>query len=204
MKYISISGPVASGKSTLLYRLQAALGDRAAVHLERPDRNPYISDYYSDSKRWSFHSQVAFLSLYFDDLADSKNSWLHSGADYYLFDRSLTENLVIARYRLLQGDITEEEYRLLEKLATGIEQLMPPIDAYLCIDCSETLMLQRLKERGRAYEQQLDADYARKQIALYREWEATLPQEKVFHITAGETVPLEPILRYLGELKGED
>ena len=64
MKYIAICGTVGAGKTTLLGRLIDRLGPRAAFHEERPQDNPYINDYYSDSKRWSFHSQVSFLSLY--------------------------------------------------------------------------------------------------------------------------------------------
>ena len=67
MKYIAICGTVGAGKTTLLQRLTAYFGPRAAFHEERPQDNPYINEYYSDSKRWSFHSQVSFLSLYFDD-----------------------------------------------------------------------------------------------------------------------------------------
>ena len=79
MKYIAICGTVGVGKTTLLGRLIDRLGPRAAFHEERPQDNPYINDYYSDSKRWSFHSQVSFLSLYFDDPAwrarGSRNSF---------------------------------------------------------------------------------------------------------------------------------
>ena len=67
MKYIAICGTVGAGKTTLLQRLTAYFGPRAAFHEERPQDNPYINEYYSDSRRWSFHSQVSFLSLYFDD-----------------------------------------------------------------------------------------------------------------------------------------
>ena len=55
MQYIAIFGTVGSGKTTLLRRLLAHFGPRAAFHEERPQDNPYIHDYYSDSKRWSFH-----------------------------------------------------------------------------------------------------------------------------------------------------
>ena len=63
MKYIAICGTVGSGKTTLLGRLARRLGSRVRVHEERPEKNPYITDYYADSRRWSFHSQVTFLSL---------------------------------------------------------------------------------------------------------------------------------------------
>ena len=85
MKYIAICGTVGAGKTTLLQRLTAYFGPRAAFHEERPQDNPYINEYYSDSKRWSFHSQVSFLSLYFDD-----EKWRPEVGDteFFFFDRA--------------------------------------------------------------------------------------------------------------------
>ena len=108
MKYIAICGTVGSGKTTLLRRLTQRLGDRAAWHEERPQDNPFITDYYADTKRWTFHAQVSFLSLYFD-----RPKWREETAELFFFDRCFLENLVIAQYRRDQGDLTEYEYQTL-------------------------------------------------------------------------------------------
>lgn len=110
MKYIAICGTVGAGKTTLLQRLTAYFGPRAAFHEECPQDNPYINEYYSDSKRWSFHSQVSFLSLYFDD-----EKWRPEVGDteFFFFDRAFLENLVIAKYRLNQQDLTQDEFDIL-------------------------------------------------------------------------------------------
>lgn len=104
MKYIALSGAVCAGKTTLLGRLMDALGERAAAHEERPQDNPFIRDYYADARRWSFHAQAAFLSLYFE-----KPDWTRRDREFFFFDRCLIENLVIARYRLLEGELTNDE-----------------------------------------------------------------------------------------------
>ena len=74
MKYIAICGTVGSGKTTMLGKLLDHFGARASFHEERPQDNPFICDYYADSKRWTFHAQVSFLSLYFDDPPSSFSS----------------------------------------------------------------------------------------------------------------------------------
>lgn len=193
MKYISISGAVAAGKSTLMRQLMERLGDRALAHTERPQDNPFISEYYADSTRWSFHSQMTFLALYFDD-AD----WQDTEREFFLFDRCLIENLVIARYRLNAGDLTQTEYDVIEKMAKGIERLMPPIDRYVYLRCSVELLLSRLRERGRAYESDLGRAYAEQQKALYDAWAESLPPEKVLIIDADNGVDLDAILRFIG------
>ena len=194
MQYIAICGTVGSGKTTLLRRLLARLGERAAFHEERPQDNPYINDYYSDSRRWSFHTQVAFLSLYFDD-----PTWQTGGAaDFFFFDRAFLENLVIAEYRRDQGDLSADEYAVLCKLAGGIAALMPPIDKYLYLDCSVQTVLRHMRERGREYEDALDLMYVYELKALYDKWVQTLPPERTLRIDMDRgDYDLEEIVKFI-------
>ncbi len=191
MKYVSISGAVAAGKSTLLAKLLARLGNRAAAHKECPENNLFILPYYEDPPRWSFHSQIAFLSLYFDDDRPKEEK------DFYFYDRCLIENLVIARYRLEEGDLTQAEYDIIEKMAKGIEKLMPPIEKYVYLRCSADLLVQRLRERDRSYESNLGLAYATKQKALYDAWAETLPPEQVLIVDEDEGVDLDRIIQFL-------
>jgi len=192
VKYISISGAVAAGKTTLLEKLMDCLGERAIAHEERPQNNPFIQEYYADSKRWSFHSQITFLALYFDD-----DRWLNSDREFYFFDRCLIENLVLARYRLNEGDLTQNEYDVIKKMAEGINRLMPPVDKYVYLRCSVPLLVQRLRERGREYEGSLGEEYARKLNELYEQWLETLPCERVLVVDEDRGVDIEAVLRFI-------
>lgn len=192
MKTISISGAVAAGKTTLLGRVLSRLGSRAACHEERPQDNPFIREYYADSKRWSFHSQMTFLALYFDD-----DGSVPEGTEFYLYDRCLIENLVLARYRLGEGDLTQAEYAVIEKMARGIERLMPPIDKYVYLRCPVPLLVERLRERGRDYEGDLGVAYATKLSALYEDWLATLPPERVMIVDEDVGVDLDAVIRFI-------
>ena len=192
MKYVSISGAVAAGKTTLLEKLMERLGERAEAHEERPQDNPFIHEYYSDSKRWSFHSQMTFLALYFDS-----DGWKNPQKEFYFFDRCLIENLVIAKYRQNEGDLTATEYDIIEKMANGINSLMPQVDKYIYLRCSVPLLVERLRERGREYEGRLGESYAAKLNALYEEWLLTLPAEKVMIVDEDEGVDLDAVVRFL-------
>lgn len=194
MKYISVSGPVAAGKTTLLNRLMTHYGSRALAREEKPQDNPFIREYYADATRWSFHSQVTFLALYFD-----RADWLVPGHELYFFDRCLTENLVIARYRMETGALTADEFAVLEKLANGIGRLMPPIDRYIYLKCSEDTLLSHAHSRGRDYEAGIDRSYASHQKRLYDAWAETLPPEKTLVVDADHEIDLAPILRFIEE-----
>ena len=195
MKYIAICGMVGSGKTTLLGRLIARLGPRVSFHEERPQDNPYITDYYADSKRWSFHSQVTFLSLYFDD---PKWRGGENETEFFLYDRCFLENLVIAKYRLQQQDLTQDEYDILCKLARGIESLMPPIDKYIYLDCSVGTILEHMRGRGREYEDDLDLMYIVDLKTLYDEWFLTLPPGRTLTVNMdGGSYDLEEIVKFI-------
>lgn len=192
MQYIAISGTVGAGKTTLLQKLIAALGERAAFHEERPDENPYISDYYADTKRWTFHAQVTFLSQYFDDflLPDADK-------DFYIYDRSFLENLLLCRYRRNQGDLTGEEYDILCKLANGIAGLLPPVDKYIYLACSPLTIEDHMLRRGREYEENLDLFYVYEVKKLYDDWYRTLPPEKTLVVDMDKGYQLEDILTFI-------
>ena len=194
MKYIAICGTVGSGKTTLLERLTQRLGSRAAFHEERPQDNPYITDYYADTKRWTFHAQVSFLSLYF-----TQPKWRDPAtAELFFYDRCFLENLVIARYRLDQGDLTQAEFDVLEKLAMGIGTLMPKIDKYVYLDCSIQTILEHMRKRGREYEDNLDLMYVYELKSLYDKWRLTLPEDRTLTVNMdGGEYDLDKIVEFI-------
>jgi len=193
LKHISISGPVAAGKTTMLKRLLQYYGDKAVAHEERPQDNPFMARYYADSKHWSFHSQIAFLALYFDHPRWAEQE----GHEFCFFDRCLIENLVIARYRLENGDLTDEEYAVIEQMAYGIRDLMPPVERYVYLKCSVPLLMEHAHTRGRDYEKGIDRTFAEKQKALYDAWAEELPKDKTLVIDMDQGYDLSDIIRFI-------
>ena len=59
-KAIAIAGNIGVGKSTLVEFLSRTYG--ISPYYEPSEDNPYLPDFYEDMKRWSFHSQLYFLS----------------------------------------------------------------------------------------------------------------------------------------------
>ena len=193
MKYIAICGTVGSGKTTMLGRLLDHFGARASFHEERPQDNPFICDYYADSKRWTFHAQVSFLALYFD-----RPKWREETAELFFFDRCFLENLVIAQYRRDQGDMTEDEYRTLCQLANGVSALMPRIDKYIYLDCSIQTILEHMRKRGREYEDNLDLMYVYELKSLYDQWRETLPADRTLTVNMdGGEYDLSEIVKFI-------
>ena len=192
MQYISISGPVASGKTTLLRMILSRIGDRSKAHEECPEDNSFLRAACSDPRRWSFHSQAAFLSLYF-----SCPDWQYPDCDFYFFDRCFEENLILAKHRFLNGDLSRSEYQVLESLTKGIRDLMPPIDKYIYLQCTIPLLVSRYRMRGRDYEASLDEQYAKIQKELYDQWILTFPKDKVLYIREDVELDMERVISFV-------
>ena len=60
IKHIAIAGNIGAGKTTLSEKLARAFGWE--VHYESTEDNPYLSDFYTDMRRWSFNLQIYFLN----------------------------------------------------------------------------------------------------------------------------------------------
>ena len=59
-RFIAVAGNVGVGKSTLTTMLADSFGWEPFY--EAVGDNPYLADFYKDMRRWSFHSQIFFLS----------------------------------------------------------------------------------------------------------------------------------------------
>ena len=86
--HIAIAGNMGAGKSTLVDFLQVRYG--VIPYFEPNDENPYLTDFYSDMKRWAFSSQVYFLQKKF-----ALHLKLEREAGVVVQDRSIYEDAEI-------------------------------------------------------------------------------------------------------------
>ena len=149
--YIAIEGVIGVGKTTLARLLQPSFN--AALLLEIFEENPFLSDFYSDRKRYAFQTQIFFLlSRYHQQRkgvrdALEMNNWLFS-------DYTFEKDQLFAEANL-EGDELEMYYKVHEALAEKITS--PDLIVYLQAD-TEVLM-QRIAQRDRTYERQMELQY---------------------------------------------
>jgi len=149
--YIAIEGVIGVGKTTLARLLQPRY--QAELLLEIFEENPFLSNFYGDRKRYAFQTQIFFLlSRYHQQRkgvrdALEKNPWLIS-------DYTFAKDRLFAEVNLV-GDELEMYFRVHEALAEKITS--PDLIVYLRAD-TEVLM-QRIAQRDRPYERQMDVDY---------------------------------------------
>jgi deoxyadenosine/deoxycytidine kinase len=83
--HIAIVGNIGAGKTTLTELLAKHYGWEAMY--EAVDQNPYLEDFYSDMKRWSFNLQIYFLNSRFQQIREIQN-----GEKDVIQDRTIYED----------------------------------------------------------------------------------------------------------------
>ncbi|HHS97167.1 MAG TPA: deoxynucleoside kinase [Chloroflexi bacterium] len=164
--FIAIAGNIGVGKSTLTELLSGKLGWEP--FFEAVEDNPYLADFYRDMRRWSFHSQIFFLSRrlrHHYQLLQRPNSVVQ--------DRTVYEDAeIFARNLYQQGLMSERDYRSYRELYEVLSLLLPPPDLVVYLRASVPTLLQRIAHRGRPFEREITPEYLEQLNVLYEEWAA--------------------------------
>ncbi|MCB9418581.1 MAG: deoxynucleoside kinase [Ardenticatenaceae bacterium] len=162
--FITIAGNIGVGKSTLTTLLAHHLGWKP--FLEGEANNPYLPKFYEDMQRWSFHSQIFFLSqrlLQHQQLLQNDGSVLQ--------DRSVYEDAeIFARNLYLQSHMSQQDWQTYYLLYQTLSQLLRPPDLVVYLKASVPTLQRRISQRGRHYEQQIAQTYLEHLNHLYEEW----------------------------------
>jgi hypothetical protein len=162
--FVAVAGNIGAGKSSLA-RL---LGERFQwkPYFESVDDNPYLSDFYGDMSRWSFHLQIYFLANRFKchkEIVESSESVIQ--------DRSIYEDAEIFARNLYDiGKMTERDYtNYVSLFHVMIEYLKPP-DLMIYLRANVDTLMKQISKRGRDFEQGIQRSYLETLNTLYEDW----------------------------------
>ena len=151
--YIAIAGNIGAGKTTLTKMLAKYYGWEP--RFESVSFNPYLEDYYSDIKRWSFCLETYFLKERFKDLLAVLQSQ-HT----IVQDRSIFEGVyVFVTNNYERGDLNQRDYETYMELFGHMKRLMRLPDLMIYLRKSVPTLIAQIQKRGRDYEQAMQLDY---------------------------------------------
>jgi deoxyadenosine/deoxycytidine kinase len=163
-RFVAIAGNIGVGKSTLTALLREQLNWQP--FFEAVNDNPYLADFYTDMRRWSFHSQIYFLSRRL------RHHWqLLQCANSVIQDRTVYEDAeIFARNLYQQGLMDERDYRSYCELYDVVTTVLPPPDLIVYLRARVPTLKERIRRRGRPYEQDIATSYLHQLNTLYDEW----------------------------------
>jgi deoxyadenosine/deoxycytidine kinase len=163
-KFIAVAGNVGVGKSTLTRLLSEHLCWEP--FFEAVEDNPYLADFYKDMRTWSFHSQIYFLSR---RLGHHRQIIARPGT--VVQDRTVYEDAeIFARNLYLQEHMTERDWKSYWGLYQTVITILPPPDLVIYLQASVPVLQERIRLRGRDYEQQIATEYLTRLNELYDAW----------------------------------
>lgn len=164
--FVVVAGNIGSGKTTLTKKLSERLGWKP--HFESVQDNPYLADFYNDMGRWSFPLQVYFLNHRFNT-----HRLIETLPASSIQDRSIYEDAnIFARSLFDQGKLDKRDYENYRQLYDSMIQFLNPPTLMIFLRRSVPKLQERIKQRGRDYEQAIPVEYLTTLNEYYDEWYA--------------------------------
>ena len=170
---IAIAGNIGVGKSTLVEFLSRTYG--ISPYYEPSEDNPYLPDFYEDMKRWSFHSQLYFLSNKFR---------IHQELDrmpgLVVLDRTIFEDAEIFATALHDMRCMDDrDWATYCAFYKSILDAIKPPDLMIYLRCSMRTLRKRIKLRGREMEEDISLAYLKRLERLYENWISSYDMSEV-------------------------
>ncbi len=156
--FIGIAGMIGAGKSTLATALGAHLD--IDVYYEPVDNNEYLADFYRDTKRYAFATQIYLLNRRFQQ--HQEIIWRGRSA---VQDRTIYEDSIFARMLVETGLMDERDYQTYVDLFRNMSNFMCKPNVIIYLDVSPERSMERIASRGRAVEGGITLEYLQ---ALHR------------------------------------
>lgn len=158
--FIGIAGMIGAGKSTLATSLGRHLD--LPVYFEPVQDNEYLADFYRDTARYCFATQIYLLNRRFQQ--HQEIIWRGGGG---VQDRTIYEDSVFAKMLVELGLMDERDYRTYLSLFRHMSNFMCRPNLIVYLDVKPERSMERIKMRNRGVESGITLDYL---TALYRQY----------------------------------
>jgi len=171
--HIAIVGNIGAGKTTLTKLLAEHF--KFEPQFEAVDDNPYLEDFYSDMKRWSFNLQIFFLNSRFRHIVKLQEKSINM-----IQDRTIYEDAYIFAENLYDmGLMSERDFENYSNIFHSIIHYIKPPDLLIYLKASVPTLVNNIQARGRDYESGIRLDYLSKLNEKYDKWIGNYKEGKI-------------------------
>lgn len=159
--FIGIAGMIGAGKSTLCTTLAEHL--KLPAYYEPVKDNAYLSDFYRDTAKYSFATQIYLLNRRFQQ--HQEIIWRGGGG---VQDRTIYEDAVFAKMLVSLDLMEERDYYTYLQVFRNMSNFMCRPNVIVYLDVSPERSMERIQMRGRDVETGITMEYL---TALYNEYD---------------------------------
>jgi deoxyadenosine kinase len=150
--FIGIAGLIGAGKSTLATKLGENTG--LPVYYEPVQDNEYLSDFYKDTQKYAFATQIYLLNRRFQQ--HQEIIWRGGGA---IQDRTIYEDSIFAKTLVNLGLMEDRDYRTYLDLFKHMSNFMCRPNIIVYLDIQPETSMERIRMRNREVENGISLDY---------------------------------------------
>jgi len=174
--FIGLAGNIGVGKTTFTKLLSEKLN--WTPFFESVSDNPYLSDFYTDMKRWSFNLQIFFLHKRFE-----MHQKMSASSTSVIQDRTIYEDLEIFAKNLYRlGNLSQRDWDNYCGLFKVMNFYLKRPDLIIYLKADTDTLLRRIKKRGRDYENSIDPEYIHTLNISYDRWIESISDQPVMTI----------------------
>jgi len=171
--FIGLAGNIGVGKTTFTKLLSEKLN--WTPFFESVSDNPYLSDFYTDMKRWSFNLQIFFLHKRFE-----MHQKMSASLTSVIQDRTIYEDLEIFAKNLYRiGKLSQRDWDNYCGLFKVMNFYLKRPDLIIYLKADTDTLLKRIKKRGRDYESLIDPEYIHTLNISYDRWIESISDQSV-------------------------
>ncbi len=176
-EYIAVEGVIGVGKTTLARMLAPALASE--LLLEVFEENPFLSDFYSDRDRYAFQTQIFFLI--------SRYHQQHQVIPHTLSQSQLVSDYLFDKDKLFANlNLRNDELMMYERVQVILGEQIPKPDLVVYLRADTETLMQRITQRDRTYERDMDWRYIKALRQIYESYFADYRQAPVLVIDTNE------------------
>ena len=181
LRHIALAGNIGVGKTSLAKILSKNYNWK--LELESVKKNPYLSDFYEDMEKWSFHLQIYFLNNRFE-----QNQKILKSKKPVIQDRTIYEDEVIFTKNLYEsGFLKKREYNNYLKLFNSIIKYVKPPDLIIYLRNNNIgKLVNNIEKRDRVFEKSIQIQYLKNLHLSYEKWIRNYTLNKILIIDVTE------------------
>ncbi|MDH5537649.1 MAG: deoxynucleoside kinase [Betaproteobacteria bacterium] len=149
-RYIVVEGPIGVGKTSLARVMSERCA--AAALLEDPGANPFLPEFYRNTKRYALPTQLFFLFQRIEQVRGLNQSDLFGQVT--ISDFMMEKDPLFARLTL-----NDDELKLYQQIYSHLKPQARTPDLVIYLQASPDTLIERVERRAAEYEKNMPGEY---------------------------------------------